>query len=248
MQQGLKPGAKYMDTQSHSKNAPLICPCCGGMEFSQSSVIWPELAAEWRLSPVELKCIDEQQGSYCRTCGTNFRSMALAAAISRTLGYSGMFSDIAVFLAASGRRVLEINPAGSLTRFLSGYPGHVLATYPAVDITRLPYPDASFDLVIHSDTLEHIRHPERALAECRRVLTKDGYCIFTVPILVDRLTLSREGMPNSYHGNPSDAASDYVVWSEYGADAWKQVLRAGFAECRIFAFKYPSALALVAVP
>src|SRR5208282_3830755 len=42
-------------------------------------------------------------------------------------------------------------------------------------------------LVIHSDTLEHVERPVRALEECRRVLAPGGRVCFTVPIIVGRL-------------------------------------------------------------
>jgi hypothetical protein len=76
------------------------------------------------------------------------------------------------------------------------------------------------------------------------VLKPGGICAFTIPIIVDRLTLSREGLPSSYHGSSANPA-DCLVHSEYGADAWKHVIQAGFEECRLFAFDYPAALALV---
>src|SRR5262249_13313909 len=110
----------------------------------------------------------------------------------------------------------------------------------------LPYEDESFEWVVHSDTLEHVQHPIRALSECRRVLKPGGRCAFTVPIIVDRLTISRAGLPPSYHGSSANP-TDYLVFTEYGADAWKHVLQAGFAECRISSLEYPAALALVGV-
>ena len=80
-------------------------------------------------------------------------------------------------------RILEINPAGQLTQFLRAFPAHTLAEYPQVDIHHLPYGDGHFDLVLHSDTLEHVPDPRRAIAECLRV-TKPGGCVaFTVPIV-----------------------------------------------------------------
>ena len=112
-------------------------------------------------------------------------------------------------------------------------------------MTRLPFEDRSYDLVLHSDTLEHVARPIRALSECRRVLKPGGFCVFTVPLIVDRLTISREGLPPSYHGTPSSNPADFLVHTEYGADAWKHVTLAGFRECRIFALDYPSAHALV---
>ena len=153
-------------------------------------VIWKGLAEEWRLSPEEWRLVDEQQGGHCRRCGTNLRSQALAAAMMKVTGFQGLFLQYGEWMAARGLQVLEINlaaedhlhplarrPADHVLRERAR-PGHRLATYPDVDMMAMPYAGGSFDLVIHSDTLEHVRHPVRALAECRRVL-KPG-CYFVV--------------------------------------------------------------------
>jgi ubiquinone/menaquinone biosynthesis C-methylase UbiE len=104
----------------------------------------------------------------------------------------------------------------------------------------------SFDLVIHSDTLEHVSNPERALSECRRVLRSSGKCIFTVPIIVDRMTRSRAGLEPSYHGQSGVPANDQIVYTEFGADSWQTVLKAGFSSCEIYSLEYPAALVIVA--
>lgn len=47
------------------------------------------------------------------------------------------------------------------------------------DATALPYADASFDLVLAIEVLEHIERPERALAELQRVCA--GHVVLSVP-------------------------------------------------------------------
>ena len=108
--------------------------------------------------------------------------------------------------------------------------------------------DGEFDLVIHSDTLEHVPAPRRALEECRRVVSPQGAVVFTVPVVVGRLTRSREGLPASYHGHPGCRRDDYLVRTEYGANVWADVLEAGFASCQVVAFRYPAGLAFIARP
>lgn len=220
------------------------CPCCGCSQFREGAVLWPELIAEWRIGPHEVDYINRQQAFACTQCEANLRSMALARAILRCLGFAGTFRDWVGSAGARRLRVLEINGACHLSQFLKQLPGHMLVDYPQVDMMALPYPDHSFDLVIHSDTLEHVPRPVRGLSECRRVLRPGGRCAFTIPIIVDRMTTSREGLPPSYHGSPANPG-DCLVHTEYGADAWKHVVQAGFEECRLFAFDYPAALALV---
>jgi SAM-dependent methyltransferase len=221
------------------------CVCCGSDALTQTDVLWQSLIDEWRLSPSEISYIQRQQGLHCGSCGTNLRAMALASAIMRAFNYAGRFEDFVESGQAQALRVLEINPAGLLTQFLSRLPQHTLVSYPEVDMLELPFPQSAWDLVVHSDTLEHVAHPIRGLAECRRVLADRGICAFTVPMIVERRTLSRAGMPPSYHGNAEMVNDDHIVHTEFGCDLWTYAIRAGFPECRIFSLEYPAAQALV---
>lgn len=57
------------------------------------------------------------------------------------------------------------------------------ASFPAVNGLgeALPFADSTFDLVIAMWVLEHLRAPERTLAEVRRVLKPGGHFIFITP-------------------------------------------------------------------
>jgi SAM-dependent methyltransferase len=222
------------------------CTCCGFDRIEEKHVLWPELIGAWGLTADETAYIDRQQGAHCVRCGANLRSMALARALMACLGESGILSDFVQGARAQSLRVLEINEAGRLTQFLNRLPNHVLVKYPQVDMMNLPFEEAAFDLVVHSDTLEHVPDPIRGLGQCRRVLDSGGFCAFTVPMLVGRLTASRRGLAPSYHGSP-DNPEDCLVRTEYGADAWTHVMLAGFRECRIFSVDYPAAQALAAI-
>jgi SAM-dependent methyltransferase len=171
---------------------------------------------------------------------------ALALALARSLGVQTPFIEALAGMAARGLRVLEINEAGTLTPHLAALPGHMLVRYPEVDMHRLPYADRSFDIVVHSDTLEHVPNPIHALAECRRVLAPGGVLCFTVPHIVGRLTRSRQGLAPSYHGAREDCRDDHLVWTEYGADSWCHVAQAGFSEISLHVLDYPSAIAMSA--
>jgi SAM-dependent methyltransferase len=226
---------------------PKTCLCCGRKTFKQSTVLWPGLIEEWGLDPGEAAYIDLQQGWHCTACGNNLRTMILARAIARSTGGPEPLTKFVRSRAARGLRLLEINEAGHLTHILKRLRRHRLVKYPETDILHLPFKDESFDVVCHSDTLEHVDDPLGALRECRRVLAKGGILAFTVPIVAGRLTRRRDGLPPSFHGDTGTATFDYRVHTEYGADAWAQVMEAGFDECRIFSIAPPAALALVGV-
>jgi SAM-dependent methyltransferase len=216
--------------------AKFACPCCCGQSFFQVPVISSGLAKEWSLTPAEVQYMDRQQGMYCTGCGCNLRSMTLARAILNGYGFSG---TLKTFVEGNSHlHILQINHAGQLNDFLQTMPNHLLTEYPKVDMQALPFADNTFDLVVHSDTLEHVTDPLAGLTECCRVLRDGGLMCYTVPAIVGRLSMSRQGKAPSFHGAPGK--HEYRVSTEYGSDCWIQVLQAGFAECRITTLELPS--------
>lgn len=221
----------------------IFCSICGHRGFTAHNVLWPELISQWRLSAEEVAYVDEQQGCTCNNCGANLRSLVVARAIQAALAVNGTIAGMKDATGAGTWRILDINGVPGLSAALSDLPNYVRVDYPAVDMQDLPYEDDFFDLVIHSDTIEHIHEPVRALRECRRVLVSGGQLCFTVPVIVGRLTRSRAGLPTSYHGNLATNSNDLLVHTEFGADAWRYLFEAGFGEVAIHAVKYPAALA-----
>ncbi len=222
------------------------CPICGGCDFSYREVLWEELVIDWQLSSFEADYINRQQGFYCAGCANNLRSMALADAILSLYCYSGTLETFVKSDFAKTLNVLEINEAGAMTPILQELPYHQVACYPEYDITSLPFKPQTFDLVLHSDTLEHIQNPVSGLSECRRILVPTGRCLFTVPIVIGRLTRSREGLKESYHGVSGQRKQDLLVHTEFGADIWKIAFEAGFTSVRTHCLEYPSAFAIEA--
>jgi SAM-dependent methyltransferase len=223
-----------------------LCSVCGGGEFLFREILSPELVSDWQLSALEVDYINRQQGVSCAGCSNNLRSMALAGAILSAYNFCGTLVQFVDSDFAKSLKVLEINEAGGLTSVLNGLPHHQLVGYPEHDMTNLSFEPAIFDLVLHSDTLEHVPNPIAGLSECRRVLVKTGRCIFTVPIIVGRLSRSRAGLKVSYHGTSAQRDNDLIVHTEFGADIWRFVIEAGFTSARIHSFEYPATLAIEA--
>jgi SAM-dependent methyltransferase len=222
------------------------CTVCGSVNFTARDVLWPKLITDWQLSSREVQYINAQQGKSCDTCGANLRSVVLANAIRSFMGSELLLRELMTHKTARRLTVLELNEAGSLSPVLRTMSKYTFGAYPEVDMRELPYPDGSFDLVVHSDTLEHIPNPIAALRECRRVLKVSGALCLTVPIVVGRMSRSREGLPKSFHGNEAQSPDDFVVHTEFGADAWTYVLEAGFSRVEFHTVEFPAAIALLA--
>ena len=94
----------------------------------------------------------------------------------------------------AGLKILSISRSQPLCQLL-GFAGEQItdASYPAVSVLDLPYPDASFDYVVSDQVLEHVEgSPERAVAECFRVLKPGGTAVHTTCFI------------NPVHGYPDD--------------------------------------------
>lgn len=90
-----------------------------------------------------------------------------------------------------GRRALDVGAReGNQTRWLEsrGYEVEPIDVEPGFDRCKvvnvdegLPYDDDSFDLVWCSEVIEHLKGPERAIEEFRRVTKPGGDIIMTTP-------------------------------------------------------------------
>ncbi len=82
-------------------------------------------------------------------------------------------------LAELARRGFEVRG----TRFERGLPPiEGIPIDEGVDLTRgLPYPDASFDLVLLTEVIEHLENHRAAICELARVLRPGGRLVLTTP-------------------------------------------------------------------
>lgn len=222
------------------------CSVCGSNDYRETRVLWPELVAQWQLSDAERDYVDQQQGSACVSCGANLRLIALGNALRAIVGEERTLREAVAIGLFTDLKILDCNGAGAVSTELAHLPHYRRVDYPEYDLQRLPFADGSFDIVLHSDTLEHIERPLLALEECRRVLAPSGRLCFTIPIIIGRLTRDRAGLEPSYHGVRSTNADDFRVHTEFGADAWQIVHEAGFSDVTLSQVKFPCAIALTA--
>jgi SAM-dependent methyltransferase len=200
--------------------APLRCPFCG-----------PSLAVRLRNDEVGVRCV---------RCGATPVHMAIGRALRR-------HAD-----RLSACDVCELSARGPLVRYLqrssrsvqlSEYaperqPGSGRAAVRSEDVQRLTYADCSFDLVTHTEVLEHVPDDRSAMAQLRRVLRPGGLMLFTVPLSEHAATLERAGLragriehllPPVYHGDPLRGGAPILAFRDYGGDIVARLLGAGFA-------------------
>lgn len=91
--------------------------------------------------------------------------------------------------APAKKRVLHIAPEACLRRVLEAQPHLEYVTgdleQPDVDVrldvTRMPFPDQSFDALLCSHVLEHVPDDRAAMREMRRVVKDEGWALINVP-------------------------------------------------------------------
>lgn len=193
------------------------CVVCGKKVYKwiDKKIITDDLTKEWKLSKIERKQFDLRESQFCSYCRNSARTRFLAKVIinQSVLNKSKNLEEwIKKCNNQKGYKVAEINSCGNLHPFLTKLKDLTHTEYPKEDIMKLSYSDNSFDLVLHSEVLEHVKDPQKALYECKRILKKDGTCLFTIPIIPGRKTIKKQ--TPSYHG--SDKREDYLVWWEFG--------------------------------
>jgi glycosyltransferase involved in cell wall biosynthesis/SAM-dependent methyltransferase len=110
------------------------------------------------------------------------------------------------------------------------------------DLTRLTFPDQSFDTILSFDVMEHVPDDVAALRECYRCLRPGGVLLFTAPFAFDhekkviRAELTNDGvrhlMAPEYHGNPVNPEGS-LCFRYFGWDVLDDLRSAGFKDVEV---------------
>ena len=214
-----------------------------GLFVYRRRVVTPRLAQLWGLSPRLAEALARKESLECTSCGAKLRGRRIAQVLmalypsvgppARSLAEWVLRDEIRKL------RVAEINVIDGLHSFVRTLPFYSGSDFadpsgPAADepgarsedLTRLSYADNAFDLVVTSESLEHVPDLHAALSEILRVLAPGGRHVFTVPVLPKtKVTFSRSVvLPD---GTIDDRAPrichpggdwGYPVFTEFGTD------------------------------
>ena len=230
------------------------CDVCGraGPWLYRRRAIPPRLEQLWGLSPRLVEALAAKESSDCAWCGAKLRARRLARVVLDTYPVGSPRTpapSVAAWVGtpeARALRVAEVNRIDGLHGPLARLPDLAFSDFdpsaapedavPSEDLTRLSYPDETFDLVVTSETLEHVPRLDAALAEIWRVLAPGGRHIFTVPLLPGvpktyaRAVVGPDGTvePRTVEVRHPGGDVGYLVFTEFGADLPELLERAGF--------------------
>ncbi|MFS4492259.1 class I SAM-dependent methyltransferase [Maribacter sp. 2308TA10-17] len=166
--------------------------------------------------------------------------------------YTYLKEKLDIHNSGNVNNVLHIAPEPNLTRklldiefenyvcgdlFTEGYsyPNHV----ENMNVTSIPYPDESFDLIMCNHVLEHVPEDQIAMNELRRVLNKEGIAILQVPIS----KVLGETFEDFSVTNPSERKQVFGQYDHvriYGQDYVSRLENSGFKVKRVnISSEYP---------
>lgn len=231
------------------------CSACGKTRrmLYRRRVIPPRLVELWGLSERQATALARKESTSCAGCGAKLRARRMADVLLDLFPIEGRrATDLRTWAAsheAGALRIAEINRVDGVHEALSNLarlhpseylpnvrPGAYVAGMRNESLMDLTYEDARFDLVITSETLEHVPDLGRALSEIHRVLVPGGVHVFTVPVSPNiprtfpRARLRPDGSFEELAPEIRHPGGDvgYPVFTEIGLDFPEILERAGF--------------------
>jgi SAM-dependent methyltransferase len=167
---------------------------------------------------------------FCQNCGSIPRERALMEMIKKHYPdwKEAMIHESSPAWGASNRLRAECEKYTPSQYFQGHQPGEIVNGVRCENLEALTFADASIDLHITQDVMEHVFNPSKAFVEIARTLTPGGMHIFTVPLVNKwnpsqrRAKIDPEGNVThiaepSYHGNPLDEGKSLVTF-DWGFD------------------------------
>ena len=181
-------------------------------------------------------------GYRCSHCSASLRYRHQAKVIVEAFS-DGQYESFAKFsrsLTCKNLDIYEPGIIGPFRKYLRRHPNYQQSSFlpdsssekqraevRCENLESLTFDDNSFDLVISSDIMEHVRKPYDAFAEIYRILRPGGCHVFTIPLswpptrrTVKRIDVDGKDaflMPPVYHGSPMKNCSN-LVYNDFGED------------------------------
>ncbi len=220
-----------------------ICDACGHQSiFDIKPIITDALANDWQLSSKERKEFDIRESRACAHCSNSLRTRVMAGVLVGLYAENAKnLSELTKEVPFNSLRIAEINSCGNLHQFFTNNQniiysefGSINKNIPNEDLQELTYENESFDVVLTSETLEHVPDLNKSIEEINRILTPGGRHIFTIPVILNRSTRDRiavenggsiQILPPSYHG---EEKIGFLVAREIGGDIIELIESKGF--------------------
>ena len=174
--------ARYI---SAKENKFKKCSCCGNrMLYSPLPSIYEEYKMKNGAKKHVAETLNEEEYR-CPCCGANDRDRLMIEFMKKI----GMFGN------CSGEKILQIAPAEPLEKWIDE--NCISLEYQSTDLymegvtfiadiqNMNMVPDETYDYIICSHVLEHVKDDMAALRELYRIVKNDGAVLFLVPISLD---------------------------------------------------------------
>jgi hypothetical protein len=155
------------------------CVVCGRESVFRfdPTIVTPQLKEAWGISDRLAEAFNRKESMFCGDCGCSLRIRRLALVLIKTFSEmrGGSYDSFVELLRDKDflrRKIAEINACGALHSYLRVHPnlyhsewfdgiapGELSDGVQSEDLQCLTYPDNCFDIVLTSETLEHVPEP-----------------------------------------------------------------------------------------
>lgn len=190
----------------------------------------------------------------CAGCHSKMRdrtvTFGLLTVLNRRLGAAAETLDELAPLVPADLRILDTDANSRFGKLLRSAPGYVASLYLPdeengatldngalnVNLEQMPFQDDSFDIIITSEVMEHVRYLDQAHREIARCLRPGGTYLFTVPYddglshtlrLIDPVTDEHLVNRPHIHGDPQLRSEGIKSYRVFGRDIVDDLRKAG---------------------